>query len=304
MYLRWTFHVPRGTVPMTARGQQTRYRCSLWRRAGGEATLTGWRVLFVQSPVDLALGRLSSSCGERSLPGWGDCGGRGKDDLDVEASAAAGVDGEGGVVCFGDGGDDGQAEAEAFVAGGPAGRQALEGLEQPGGLAAGDVRAGVGDLERGVASACCPLDVEPAAGDVVAQRVVYQVGGEPLEQAGVAEDGRGGDREADRQAAGSSVRLAGVQGVDGDVREVDRLSAVKAPLAASQRQQRFDQLFLLLACFEYVLARGLVGRQGRAGVGECHLQQGASQSERGAQLMGGIGDEVPLGGEGAIQPFE
>ena len=47
----------------------------------------------------------------------------------------SGVGGEGGLWGFGDARDDGHAQAEAFAVGGPGGGPALEGLEQPGGLA-------------------------------------------------------------------------------------------------------------------------------------------------------------------------
>ena len=107
-----------------------------------------------------------------------------------------------------------------------------------------------------MAAAGCHVDVELAAGDVVAQRVVDQVGHEPLEEAGVAEDGRGGDRGADGQPAVSGVWLAGAQGVAGDVSEVEGLSAVEAALAAGQGQQRLDQLFLMFAlCRARIRAR-------------------------------------------------
>jgi hypothetical protein len=74
----------------------------------------------------------------------------------------SGVDGEGGVVGVGDGRDDGQ--AEAFAVGGPGGGPALEGLEQSGGLAGGDDRPGVGDLDPRLAAAGGDLDADPAVG--------------------------------------------------------------------------------------------------------------------------------------------
>lgn len=40
------------------------------------------------------------------------------------------------------------------------------------------------------------------------------------------------------------------------------------------------------------------------GVGEGDLQQGAQAGERGAQLVGGVGDEVALGVEGGLQAGE
>jgi hypothetical protein len=100
----------------------------------------------VDTPLMAGPGVVLSCGGERFIPGWGDGGGRGEADFDVEASVGAWVDGQSGMVGLGDGRHDGQAETDAFVAGGPAGGQALERLEQPAGLAGrDDRRAGPGD---------------------------------------------------------------------------------------------------------------------------------------------------------------
>jgi len=99
-------------------------------------------------------------------------------------------------VGTGDCRDDGQAEAEAIIVGGPPGGQALERLEEPPDLVLGYDGPGVGDLERRVIAVGRDVNAERAVGDVVAQRVVDQVGGKLAEQAVVAEDGSRGDRGA------------------------------------------------------------------------------------------------------------
>jgi hypothetical protein len=169
--------------------------------------------------------------GDGCVPGRGG-GGRGEADVDVEPAVRAGVDGEGGVVGFGDGRGDGQAQAEAFVAGGAGGGEPLERLEQPGDLVGGDDRPGVGDRQLGMAGVGSDLDVDPAAGGVVADRVVDQVGGQPPQEAVVAEDGNGADRGADGQPRRSGVRVPGVQDLLSDGRQVEWFAVVEATLAA------------------------------------------------------------------------
>jgi hypothetical protein len=97
------------------------------------------------------------------------------------------------VVSFGDGGDDGQVQPEAVGVGGTGGGEPLERFQQPGHLIGGDDRAGVGDRQPGAAVCGGDLDVGLAAWDVVLDGVVDQVGGQSLQQPGVAEDGGGAD---------------------------------------------------------------------------------------------------------------
>ncbi len=108
----------------------------------------------------------------------------------------------------------------------------------------------------------------------------------------------------DGQSAGGGLWLEGLQDAGGDGGEVEGLAAVEAALAAGEGEQCLDELFLLVAGFQQVLAGGPVAGQGGVGVGEGHLQQGAGEGERGAQFVGGAGDELALGVEGCLQPFE
>ena len=132
-------------------------------------------------------------------------------------------------------------------------------------------------VSEGWSAAGGDLDADAAAGDVVPDRVVDQVGGQALQQAVVAEYGRGADGGADGQPAGGGFWLEGVQDAGGDGGEVEELAVVEAALAAGQGEQRLDELFLLVAGFQHVFAGGPERGQGGVGVGEGHLQQGAGR---------------------------
>jgi hypothetical protein len=87
---------------------------------------------------------------------------------------------------FGDGGDDGQAEAGSAGLIGPARVETLEGLEQPRDLPGGYRGTGVGDEHECVPGPCARGDLDLAAGDVIAQRVVGEVGYQPLGEAEIS----------------------------------------------------------------------------------------------------------------------
>ncbi len=80
--------------------------------------------------------------------------------------------------------------------------------------------------------------------------------------------------------------------------------AHEAALAARKRQQCFDQTFLLLADGEQLLAGVAERGDARVGVAERELEQRAFERERGAQLVGGVRDELPLRVEGRLQAGE
>ena len=111
--------------------------------------------------------------------------------------------------------------------------------------------------------------------------------------------------------AGWSVRveresavICGGGGGRADRGEVDGLLAVEAALAAGEREQRFDQPFLLFADGEELLAGVPVGVDAGVGIAERELEQGALEGERGAQFVGGVGDELSLCLEGGFEPAE
>jgi hypothetical protein len=92
---------------------------------------------------------------------------------------------------FSDGGGDGQAEAGSARLFCPVRVETLEGLEQPLDLPGGYRGAGVGHEQERVPVPCPGRDLDLSAGDVVVQRVVGEVGYQPLGEAGIAR-GRGG----------------------------------------------------------------------------------------------------------------
>ena len=149
-----------------------------------------------------------------------------------------------------------------------------------------------------VAGLCREADA--AAVDVVVDGVAEEVGDEPLDQARVA----GRLRRFERGVEDEPVVVRGGRRGSGDGGEVDGLTAVEAALAAGEREERFDQAFLLLADGEELLARVPVGVDAGVRVAERELEQGALERERGAQLVRGVGDELSLRLEGGLEAGE
>ena len=218
----------------------------------------------------------------------------------MEAAVGGGARGDGRLVRVGNRLDDGEAETEAVAVVGASGIESLEWLEDPLELARRDLRAGVGDGEDGVTVAGVGCEADAAAVDVVVDGVAEEVGDEPLDEARVAGRLRRLERGVEREA----VVICGGGGGRADRGEVDGLLAVEAALAAGEREQRFDQTFLLLADGEELLAGVPVGVDAGVGIAEGELEQGALEGERGAQLVGGVGDELSLRLEGGFEPAE
>ena len=105
-----------------------------------------------------------------------------------------------------------------------------------------------------------------------------------------------------RGARASGWRLWTISSVSW--REVERLPGLDAAFAGGERQQRVDQPLLLAGELQRLLAGRAQGLGVGVRVGERHLQQRALAGERGAQLMGGVGDELALGLERRLQPSE
>ncbi len=87
----------------------------------------------------------------------------------------------------------------------------------------------------------------------------------------------------------------------GGLGQVGGFAVADASFAAGQGEQCLQEALLVDAGFEEFLAGGAPLLDGCAGVAQRYLQQGAVEGERGAQFVGGVGDEVPLGGEGGFQ---
>ena len=76
---------------------------------------------------------------------------------------------------------------------------------------------------------------------------------------------------------------------------------VEAALAAGQDEERIDELRLVFAGVDGLLAGSPERAEGDVGVGQGHLEEGLAQHERGAQVVGGVGDEASLGLEGSFE---
>jgi hypothetical protein len=152
--------------------------------------------------------------------------------------------------------------------------EALERLEQPVHVAGRDHGTAVADADPDLPGRHGGRHLGPAAGPVVAQRVVDQVGHQGFDQARVARGGRRGQRglDPDAQAPGLGAALLG--DLAGQLGQVERLPLLHAALAAGQGQQRFDQAFLLVAHDQGVPAGRAERLGGSAGIGQRHLQQG------------------------------
>ena len=86
--------------------------------------------------------------------------------------------------------------------------------------------------------------------------------------------------------------------------EVERLPAVEPCFASGQGEERLDEPLLLPAGREGTFAGSPPGSGGGTGVGEHLFEEGLLQGEGSAQLVGGVGDELALGGEGPFQAVE
>ncbi len=79
---------------------------------------------------------------------------------------------------------------------------------------------------------------------------------------------------------------------------------IEPTFAAGEREESFDQPLLVLAVQQRPLAGGEERIDRGFGVGQRDLEQRPLDGHWGAELVGGIGDEVALGVEGCVQPGE
>ena len=140
--------------------------------------------------------------------------------------------------------------------------------------------------------------------DVVAKGVVDEVGDEPFDEARVA-SGRGRRQlRADLETAALRLRAPRKEHLLTQGGEVELFLPLKTRLPARQGEERVDQALLARFGIEELLA-DLAQRLGAGvGIGERHFQQGALVGERGAQLVGGVGDEPPLRLERRLEASE
>src|SRR6202034_786428 len=164
-----------------------------------------------------------------------------KSHCDIQAALGARAGAQRGTVGVGDRPDDGQAEPVSPVVANPLGAELPEWLEQMLDRIRGDERAGVSDRYGGAAAGHCRRDRYPAAGGVLPDGVVDEVGDQALRQARVG--GRRG--RAERGAEADAVALGFVLAVPdrfpGDLGEVHGLGLPEPALAAGEGEQRRDE---------------------------------------------------------------
>jgi hypothetical protein len=198
-----------------------------------------------------------------------------------------------------DGAHDGEPKSEAAIVAArtphPLVAEPLERLEQPVDLRGRHHRPAVADPQHRPSPGRPGLDRRPAARHIVPDRVPDQVRHQALRQPGIALGRRRPEPGVDRH-----VRDHG----QGHLRQVEGLGAGDAPLAARQRQQRVDQRLLLPAEPQHLVAGDAQRRRARPRVAQRHLQHRPLGGQRGAQLVGRVGDEAPLRLERRLQPRE
>ena len=119
--------------------------------------------------------------GRRQRIRFGSFQSRVKHHVDSKAAAGSGERGNGGVVCDGDLRDDGQAEPDLVGCEACVRAEPFERFEEPVDLLAGISGAGIGERENGTSWLCASSNLDPAAGDVVANSVRHEVGDKSLE---------------------------------------------------------------------------------------------------------------------------
>lgn len=137
-------------------------------------------------------------------------------------------------------------------------------------------------------------DADVTVGRVVAQRVLYEVVHKLSDQARITGHPRRARRGVDHDALVGSWWSSRADDLIDDLVEVDVVAMLDALLAACEREQRFDQLLVVAAGVEDVLAGRLQDSEGELRVRERELQHRAAQRQRSAQLMRGIGDKRTL----------
>ena len=147
-------------------------------------------------------------------------------------------------------------------------------------------------------------DLDTAVGNVVADGVREQVGREPFDEQRISIEDRRFGRLDDVNP--ESVDLGPQTGKGRRDRggEVDGFVSAQPAFAAGESEEGFDQARLLVAGGEHLPGSGTPRRGGGEGVVERNLQEGALSRQGRAQLVGRVGDEVPLGLESGFEPRE
>ena len=96
----------------------------------------------------------------------------------------------------------------------------------------------------------------------------------------------------------------GVEGFLDGSRKVDGFSMVEAALAAGQGEKGIDELCLILADVDNLLAGGSKRIEGDVWISQSYLEERLAEHEGSAQFMGGVGNEASLGVEGILEAGE
>jgi hypothetical protein len=200
-------------------------------------------------------------------------------------------------VCLDNGLDDGEPESEAFVMARAVGSEALERLEESIDRGRGHDRTGVAHGEDSVPEMRCRYDFDFPASEVVAQRVVHEVGYQALDKTWVALHRGRRKLGTDDDASTFRFGATGHEDVVGHSCQVEDVVTLEAGLSSRQGEKCLDHALLLRPRGEYLLVSGSEGLDGGVGVGQGHLGHGSLSGERGTQLVGRVGDELALGVE-------
>src|SRR5258708_6045843 len=220
-----------------------------------------------------------------SRPPWGRAPGVG---------GAAGTGAEGGAVGVGDGADDGQAEPVSRAMPGPLGAELPERLEQVLHRVWRDECAGVADRDDSARGGRCRADLCLAAGQVVPDGVVEEVGDQALGQARVSGYRGRGECRAEVDAVAPGTAATAQEHIPRDVGARQAFQPPNPALAAGQGEQRRDQALLLIAELDQFLA-GRPQRLHRGpGAGDAALERRPPAGERGPHPVGAVAVEGPL----------
>jgi hypothetical protein len=181
-----------------------------------------------------------------------------EDDFDVQAAGGECRAPHDGAVRGGDRFHDRKSEAKAVVVGSGRAVEApsLERLKETFHFPGRDNRAAVRDPDEALAVLRGGGHIDPAIGHVVSESIVDEIGHQALSQLRVANgDGRS-QRGVDAQAP--ALRLPDAVGhhLADHVGQIEELTVLQSPLATGQGEQSLDDLLLLPARGQQVLARG------------------------------------------------
>jgi hypothetical protein len=149
-------------------------------------------------------------------------------------------------------------------------------LEEPAERHGRDERTAVGDAEDGTPCSQTGRDFEPAARDVVLDRVREEVRDEPLYEDWIAAD-RGGLEDQDIVQSAAIVRTSRVER---DCRQIDLVLTRDPAAAPGKCEASLEQTFLLKTGVEDLLSNLSPGGSTREWIRESQLEQSSLGRQR------------------------